>query len=340
MANTDSVPPAEWSAPTFDDSAWLTVTAPGDDRNLFLPKKPAVYRRTFDLPADWTAKHPKSWIYLWDLNLAFDKAPPVTIFLNGQKVAENHCRPPVTHWMAAEATSFLKAGPNQLSLTLPSGYLGYRIYLSGTEPKQYPHLGNSLNAQWVDLVGWRQKTRVDSVRRGMQMIREVDPNHGITLAAPNYAPDGVKTLAEDYGGEFHNTGFMSGNWNDMLPSMMRSSGLPFSLEPGNGPHSVTELKTTLGLWATEGVQQIDYFQHIGEVMWFPDIRKGFEDNLPLYHLFGKYHVPKADLAFLFCTGTGALTGYPWFNDPNSNLRSGEVCEGVSNRCSLIVRAIM
>ena len=332
VANTDGAPSVEWYAPTFDDSTWLTVTAPSDDRNFFLPKKPAVYRRTFDCPADWLAKHPKVWIYLWDLDRAFDeKMPPVSIYLNGQKVAEDHCQDPTTHWMVAEATAFLKPGLNQLSLTLPSGYLGYRVYLSGREPLQYPHLSEGMNAQWVDLVGWRQKSRVDSVRRGMEMIREVDPNRYITLASPYYALDGVKGLAQDLGGEYHDTGGMSGNWDDRAPSLMRGAGLPFSLEPGNGAHSVNEFKTTLGLWCTEGIEQIDYFQHIGEIMWFPDLTKSFEENLPVCHLFGKYHVPKSDLAFFFCTQTEALTGYPWTNDLNANLRSGFVCEGVANR---------
>jgi len=332
IANADGAPPADWVMPAFNDSAWLTVTAPGDDRNLSLPKKPAVYRRTFDLPADWVTRHPRSWVYLWDLNRAFSKeAPPVSIYMNGKKVAEDHCREPITHWMVAEATSCLESGTNQLSLVLPSGYLGYRIYLSPTEPKQYPNLGEHLNAQWVDLVGWRQKARVDSVRRGMEMIREVDPNRYITLAAPDYALDGVKGLAQDLGGEFHNTGYMSGNWDDKLPSLMRGSGLPCSLEPGGPAHSVAEFKTMLGLWSTQGVEQIDYFQHIGDVMWNPEIRQYFDEHQPLIHLFGKYHVPKSDLGFLFCTGAEALTGYPWDNDLNSNLRSGWVCQGVANR---------
>jgi hypothetical protein len=331
IANTDGAPPAEWSSPTFDDSTWLTVTAPGDDRNLFLPKKPAVYRRTFDLPADWLGKHPKVWIYLWDLNAAFDeKAPPVSIYLNGQKVAEDHCRHPRAHWMSAESTSFLKPGPNQLSLTLPSGFLGYRVYLSPVEPKQYPNLGEGLNTQWVDLVDWRQKTRVDSVRRGMEMIREVDPNRGITMMSPDYALDGTKALAQDYGGEFHNTGYMSGFWADMLPSLMRGSDLPFSLEPGGPAHDLNEFKTVLGLWHTEAIQQIDYFIHIGDVMWNPEIRKFFETNQPLIHLFGKYHLPKAELAFLWSARAKALTEYPWTNDVNTNLMGGWMCKGVGD----------
>lgn len=313
--------PPDWFTPTFNDSAWLAITAPGDDRNFTLPKTPTAYRRSFDLPADWAAKHPRTWIYLWDCNMQHT-SPAVAIYVNGKKAGENAVKPPSIHWMTAEVTTLLQPGSNQLSLVIPDGFIGYRIYLSGTEPKQYPDLGVGLNQEWVDLVGWRQWVRVESVRRGMEMIREVDPNRGITLMAPGYAADGVKTLAQEYGGEFHNTGFMSGVWADLLPSLMRGSDLPFSLEPGNPAHSVAQFKRMMALWSTEGVQEVSYFIHIGDVMWNPDIRKEFEKELPIVHLFGKYHAPQADVAFLWSTEDGALTGFPWSNDRNSNLPSG------------------
>ncbi|MFZ4780057.1 MAG: beta-galactosidase, partial [Terrimicrobiaceae bacterium] len=60
--------PREWFAENFDDSAWPQIVAPGDDRALFLESRPAVYRRNFDLPADWLTPKKKIWLYVWDLN--------------------------------------------------------------------------------------------------------------------------------------------------------------------------------------------------------------------------------------------------------------------------------
>lgn len=328
-------PSPDWFIPAFNDSSWLAVTAPGDDRNFSLPKQPSVFRRSFDLPADWTAKNPRSWIYLWDCNLQHTN-PPVAIYLNGKNAGESPVQIPTIHWMTTEATSFLQPGSNQLTLVLPDGYIGYRVYLSGTEPKQYPGLGQGLNQKWVDLVGWRQWTRVESVRRGMEMIREVDPNRGITLMAPGYAADGVKTLAQQYGGEFHDTGFMAGVWADLLPCLMRGSDLPFSLEPGGPATDAAGFKRMMGLYQNEAIQEVSYFIHIGDVMWHPDIRAEFEKQLPLIHLIGKYHAPQADVAFLWSTEDGALTGFPWSNDRNANLPSGwnwrGPFEGMLNLC--------
>ena len=52
--------------------------------------------------------------------------------------------------------------------------------------------------------------------------------------APGYAADGVKTLAQDFGGEFHDTGFMAGVWADLIavaharigPAFLRRAGRP------------------------------------------------------------------------------------------------------------------
>jgi hypothetical protein len=325
---TDAAPSPDMLAPGFDDSKWLVVTAPGDDRNFYLPKKPAVYRRTFDLPADWLARHPKIWLYVWDLNFRKNDPnahPSVSLTLNGQKVAESEVQDWHPHWMAPEATKFLKAGPNQITLTLPLGSLGYRIYLSGSEPRQYPNLGEGPNTEWVDYSNYREWARVESVRRGMEMIREVDPNRPITLMAPNYAANGEKVLAAEYGGEFHDTGGMSGNFSDVLPGLMRGSDLPMSLETGGSAIDLNDFETDIGNWQMEALTGVDYFIHIGDVMWRPAIRKHFEEQLPQLHLIGKYHLPKADMALLFSTTAGTLAVYPWTNDYNTNLLGGDRC---------------
>ena len=85
--------------------------APGDDRNFFLPKKPAVYRRTLDVPKEWLANHSRVWIYLWDLNAAWGQ--PVSIHLNGKLVAKEPCQHPYPHWMQVEVTKALARVPTR-----------------------------------------------------------------------------------------------------------------------------------------------------------------------------------------------------------------------------------
>ncbi|MBA3936426.1 MAG: beta-galactosidase, partial [Planctomycetes bacterium] len=318
--------PEAWFAPAFDDGAWTTLTAPGDDHAFFTPRTTAVFRRTVDVPAGHAGAGKRSWIYLWDLNSDWDK--PVSIWLNGSKLGESPCRHPHAHWMVAEATAALHDGANQLALGLPQGYLGYRVYLSHTAPRQYPALGAGLNAKWVDYVAWREAERMASARRGVEMIRAVDPDRQIDFMAPAGSADGLKGLAESFGGNFKDTGFMAGLWADLWPQLMRGSRLPFTLEPGGPPRSVPEMRHMLGLYHSEAIQAMDYFMHIGDVEWDPAIRAAFAGTRPLWQAFGKYHCHPADLAILWDMGIDTLVGFPWGGDLNINSGSGWSCRQI------------
>lgn len=316
----------KWFGEGFDDAAWETVTAPGDDHAFFLPKKFAIYRRTFDLPPGRFGKGERVWLTLWDLNVSWGK--PVSVWLNGKKIGESPCAHPHPHWMSCEATEALRPSGNRLALGLPNGTIGYRVYLTTVEPRQYPAFEPSLNTKWADYVDWRESVRMDSARRGLEMIREVDPDRQIDLMAPHQSAEGLKNLAEKYGGNFKDTGFMSGLWADLLPSMMRGSGLPFSLEPGGPADNPTTFRRFLGLWSTEALQGVDYFSHIGCVAWNPGILKVYEETLPLFRLIGKYHGPPADVATLWAMRIDALTGFPWGSDLNTNNPGGWNARGL------------
>ncbi|MFA6293632.1 MAG: beta-galactosidase trimerization domain-containing protein, partial [Victivallales bacterium] len=317
---TPPAPPAELFTAACDDTSWPTVQAPGHDRTMFLPKKPAVYRRTITVPAAWRQANPKAWIYVWDMNKLWGQ--PIIVNLNGQEIGRSKCQHPVPHWAAYETAQALKAGDNQLTVYLPQGYLAYRIYLSAQPPQQYPSLGATMNARWVDFSQWIAWSRVRAVDRSMQMIRQVDPDRGIMMMAPDVYANDVKNLCVKYGGEFHNTGYMGAFWADYLPMLMRGADLPFSLEPGGPAMDLENFKKQMGLYATEGIQGIDYFIHIGNIMWNDEIRRHFEEHQNEIRLIGKYHLPKAETAILYSSRIAALTGYPWGQDPNAGLISG------------------
>lgn len=314
--------PAAWFQNDFDDHDWPAVAAPGNDRAMFLPKRPAVYRQSFEVAADWLKASPRVWLYVWDLNYGEHLKEHMRADLNGRTLGEDLLRHGVPHWCALEATAALRAGRNTLALRLPQGYLAYRVYLSPHPPEQYPDLGPNRNAQWVDLADWRRWSRLNMVRRGMEMIRQADPDRSIICMAPDRYVSGIKQLCEQYGGHFHNTGYMGAWWAEYLPMLMRGSDLPFSLEPGSPAGSLGEFKNMVGLYLTEGIQAIHYFIHVGSILWNDDIRRHFESVLPLLHTLGTMHPPKAEVAMLFSDRVDDLSGYPWGQNLNVNLPSG------------------
>ncbi len=308
--------PSEWFSPEFDDSPWPTVTAPGHDIAMLWPKRPAVLRRHITLP--WHKS--KLYLYIWDLNLGFQEK--ITAAVNGLTVGESRVQWDTPHWCAYDVTDAVKRGDNLIAIRVPKGFFGYRVYLSSKPPHQYPNLGKFENTRWVDLCDGLADARLDTLKRGVEMIRQVDKNRQIVLMSPDPYANGDKILASDFGGEFHDTGYMSGFWADFDPMLMRSSGLPFSLEAGSPPGSLAELKKFTGLWHTEGINGVDYFQQIGDIFWKPEFKKYFEENQHLYHLFGKYHAPKASVAVLYSDRVQRLVGYPWQPEPNKNMQNG------------------
>lgn len=312
--------PDAWYQPDFDDTRWPEDPGAGNDKQLFLVKRPAVFRRRFEVGADWKAANPRVWLYLWDMNLATGQQ--VRVVLNGQEVGRSKIAFVTPHWSAMDVSAALRAGPNTLAVRLPQGCLSYKTYLSPVAPKQYPNLGAGLNAQWVDFIDFTGWSRIQAVRRGMEMIRQAAPAHPITLMAPDAYADGIKSLAERYGGEFHDTGYMAAFWADGLPALMRGADLPFSLEPGGPASTLAEWKRFWGLWQTEGVQSVDYFIHLGDILWHPDIKADYEAHRRQISLLGQSHTPKAETALFFSDRVAQLTGYPWGAAPNTNLGGG------------------
>ncbi len=315
----EAAPGPESAASDYDDSAWAAMPAPGHAIAILLPRKPAVLRRHIAIDPAWRNAHEQVWLYVFDLSDTRGSSPLTRAFLNGAELAEAEPAEPraQAHWAAYNVSATLKPGDNTVAVDVPQGFFNYRVYFSPQAPRGYPDLGPQLNAQWADFIDWGSWSRANAVRRGAQMIRQADPDRPITFMSPDsYAAD-IKTVCEDYGGVFHNTGYMAGVWSDFHCMEMESANLPTDLEPGSGAKSMTEFKGFLGRWSTEGIQGVDYFQHIGDVEWNPEIKQYFHDTLNLWHLIGKYHVPKAQVALLSSDRVNRLYGFPFHADPKA-----------------------
>ena len=301
--------PEEWFAADFDDADWPTIPVPGHDRIMFVHRRnPAVFRRTFTVPEEWRQKNERVWIYVWDLNREHSQTQQV--WVNGKLAGEQSVPHPRNNVMVFEVSDILKAGENSVALRLSEGFLSYKVYLSSHEPAWYPKLSPTENCRWVDFVGWWRWSRIEAVRRGLEMIREVEPDKGIVCMSPYSYFAGIRELCVKYGGRFHDTGGMSGSLSYDLPGMMRGAGLPSSLEPGGPAGDAAELRRFTSLWAIEGINAIHYYIHIGSVFWDAEMKKLFEELKPQIQFMGKYHVPRGEVASLMDDRQTNLTDFP------------------------------
>jgi hypothetical protein len=320
---------ASSAAPGLNDSLWPEVAAPGNAIVRFLPRHPAIFRRHITIDPAWRKAHARVWLYTFDLNDNRGGANPgwnvpantyVQVYVNGTLIPENPPRISESHWAALEVTNQLVAGDNQITIELPSGLFNGRVYLSPHEPLLYPNLGPRMNAQWADFADWNRWSREQAVTRGVQMIRQVDPISGVKLAAAAEYADGIKEAAIHYGGDLHDTGGAAGFWHEWQPALMRGANLPNSAEPGGPAANARELEGFFGRWITEGVNQVDYFMELGDLEWYPDIRKCLDENRAIFTSFGKYHPPVAQVAALYSNRNTYIVDFPWSDNyhPGAN----------------------
>lgn len=297
---------------------WSRVEMPGHQLAAFLPKEAAVYRRAFDLPARAKAGA-RTWLYVWDLSkTAFAR---VGVRVNGTAF-ESFVPHGSVHWMVREVTDALRPGRNGVELTLPDGKCCYKVYLTHEEPKAYPYFGEGGNARWIDFCGWQEWSRVQTVRRGLDRLRAVEPDKGIVSMAPMTYLTPLREIAAAYGARFHDTGGMAAFWWELLPMLMRSKGLPFSLEPGGPAHDREGFRRMTNFYMAEGVNAIHYFIHVGCVSWHPEIAAEYVRRLPALKMLGRMTPPEADLAMVVDSGVNHAMGFPWRTDVASAYPSG------------------
>ena len=298
-----TVPP-EWYTVNFDDSGWDEFVAPGNDRMRQIPRAPLVYRRTINIPDHWQKAGP-ALLYVWNM-----QGDPPQAYVNGQKVAPQRRNSFFANWSFFDVSAALKPGANQVTLTVPNALICYRVYLT-TEPHgDYPHFGRQKNARWADFANWIGWSRGQQVRRGTEMIRQIDPDRSINFMAVE-ATGPIGEVCREYDGRFHDTGAMAGFWTDEPSLMMAGKGLPATAEPGGGADNARGFQLYWGRWLTEGLNGIHYFQTLYEIKDRPEILKVFLANRAMYEMVGKYHVPFTKLGILFSSSVGQLTGFPW-----------------------------
>jgi hypothetical protein len=140
----------------------------------------AWFRKTFD-PSVWLAAAPSAKpgakpganAYLV-AQVGDTQTQPVEVWLNDAYLGQIK---PKTVWagpIAFNATTLLKPGRNVLVMKVRSGIIRGPVFLTRTEPKRYPYLGEQANARYLDLRDWEATKLIQGWRVEAEFVRRRD----------------------------------------------------------------------------------------------------------------------------------------------------------------------
>ena len=175
------------------------------------------------------------------------------------------------HFSQVEITASLKDGDNLVTLELPTGWIDYRTYITGEPPAAYPALATTADERALRrLVGL-----VLVVARAGPPPRHADDPAGRSRQADH--PHGVRRT----GGTTSSNPLRITAASSTTPAAWPASGTtsaprwrrapacrPIANRAGP-PSTSTTSRSFMGRWSTENTQGVDYFGHLGDILWHP-----------------------------------------------------------------------
>jgi hypothetical protein len=193
-------------------AAWTPLDVQPSQQQAFLPWGAAFYRTEFD-PAEWLAKNEgrPAWLVCADM---IRSSRPVGVWLNGRALGPYKPRSADPAPFAIKLTEALKGGKNELVLRIPSSKDEHQegkcfgpVFLTTTEPKEYPYLGKGANARYADVKDWQMYSNGRYHEPVLDEARVLDPERPFVLSGTaSGETDFVSELAVRYGATVQHTG--------------------------------------------------------------------------------------------------------------------------------------
>ncbi len=283
----------KWYAEPLDPAKWTVLEMPGNDKfygiapNKSQTERTIWFRRSFDYDPAVAAGKPV-YLYFYPISHASvhsgEHARYHTFFVNGQEAGG------IGTWGALEVSKLLKAGSNQIAFQLHGSTWNGRIFLSTSEPRNYPYLGKAGNRLWLTWSEWRVQAKFDAWRDILDAMRQADPERPIKFMAPiGFGGPRWRKLAINYGGWPHFTG--EGQW--FFPWYKRYAelyGLPASSELA-GP--CKDVGDQFNGYRRTFLAGLDGHEPVFLAQTYtrdPELRKWWVDHETVIHRMGKYNI--------------------------------------------------
>ena len=274
--------------------AWMPVAMPPSQQQVLLPWGEAFYRIEFD-GSEWAAR-PQVWLAC---NALVRSSNPTVVWLNGAKLFEappDNAAPPFAVSLAGK----LQRGRNELILRVPrnnqevagateikEGKLFGPVFLTASEPKRYPYLGEHANARYADVREWQMASMTAVHRVMFDEALALDPDHPYTLSgSAAQGSDSMAELAEDYGSSLQHTGREA--WYHPFWTGLGLLGGFYGTSEESATASTAKLTRELGWMLIDGDSNHDLYWNIEDYQLEEQRTGWFTRHQRAIQCYGKY----------------------------------------------------
>ena len=312
--------------PPFDRSSWIPLIMQPSQQQDFLPWGAAYYRNEFN-----AGKWPKTGVDAFLVCATWVRSRgQVRIWLNGKEIgaplaSNKGGRIPLAVKLPPGT---LKEQKNELIIRVPSGVKAGTegkifgpVFFTAHEPKDYPYLGETGNARYVDLKEWQIYALSRMHRLMLAMARNLDPERPMVLSPGSCwaVAENAVALAVEFGTGLQHTGRQA-FYHPWWAGVGYVNGVYGTSEPGSTTQG-DELPRMMGWLLFDGDSNHNLYWDIEDYIKIEKKTGWFTRNRRLIQLFGKYLREKPSLLILRSSLTMRLgSNAPW----NWDIGRGEI----------------
>ena len=283
----------------YNDARWLVYHQPGTqyiNAGSGYDRPPGWMRCKFSVAPSLGRAGREIYLTICPFNNA-PRNDPDRVYLNGRLLGR------ITfgggnwnEWGQFDVTSRLQPRDNVLAVYTRQGMINGPVFLTLRHAAlNFPTPFVHLNARLYDEREWVANMNARANARAMEYLRSIMPNQPIKVMAFDSMTDIMQPFLRKLGAYGHMTG-EGAFFHPWYKRFGYLRGLPASGESGSTPGNLAQLKNLYFDATFEGLNAVDYFWDVEDVLKHPLQAAWYRQNVPYLQLMGRFDLRKPQIA--------------------------------------------